>query len=111
MPPLFPAMGGSAAVKRGHVPERTCVGCGRKTAKASLVRFAAAPDGTVRLDRLGVLPGRGAYVCGPACMAQALRRDRLGRALRQRLPDHALDALRQWAEQGVNVGGNETEAK
>ena len=53
-------------------PVRTCVGCGRRAAQSTLVRFAAV-DGRVQRGRR--LSGRGAYVCrSRACFAQARSR-------------------------------------
>jgi predicted RNA-binding protein YlxR (DUF448 family) len=61
-------------------PVRTCVGCGRRAAQSSLVRFAAV-DGCVQAGRR--LPGRGAYVCpSRVCFAQARRRRAFARSLR-----------------------------
>ncbi len=61
-------------------PVRTCVGCGRRAAQSSLIRFAAV-DGRVQPGRR--LSGRGAYVCpSRACFAQARRRRAFARSLR-----------------------------
>jgi predicted RNA-binding protein YlxR (DUF448 family) len=77
------------------VPRRRCVGCGRVAPKPELIRIAAVTlDGTpgrrAVQDRDGTLPGRGAYVCRSAdttvpvadCLARALRRGGIARALR-----------------------------
>ena len=64
-------------------PERMCVGCRRRDAKASLLRVVRAPDGSVGPDRGGSAPGRGAYVHrDPGCVEAAFARDALRRALR-----------------------------
>ncbi|MEU6529950.1 YlxR family protein [Streptomyces sp. NPDC046928] len=79
-------------------PERTCVGCRERAAKADLLRIVAIEDECVP-DRRGTLPGRGAYV-HPAlvCLDQATRRRAFTRALRA---PGALDtkALRRYVEQ------------
>ncbi|MFI5010273.1 MAG: YlxR family protein [Solirubrobacterales bacterium] len=73
------------------MPRRRCVGCGRVAPKPELVRLAATGDGRRRvavIDRAGVLPGRGAYLCrsqdglDPQCLALAERRGGVARALR-----------------------------
>jgi predicted RNA-binding protein YlxR (DUF448 family) len=91
------------------VPRRRCVGCGRIAPKSELVRIAAtdrvasgetdrgtagATEGArsrrAVLDRAGTLPGRGAYLClgatagepAVACLALAIRRGGIARALR-----------------------------
>jgi predicted RNA-binding protein YlxR (DUF448 family) len=57
-----------------------------------LLRIAAAPDGT--LDTGRTAPGRGAWVCSPACFDLAARRDALERALRRPVPKPELEGLR-----------------
>ncbi|MFI1564497.1 YlxR family protein [Streptomyces sp. NPDC020490] len=81
-------------------PERTCVGCRERAAKADLLRIVAIEDECVP-DPHGTLPGRGAYV-HPAsvCLDQAVRRRAFTRALRA---PGALDtkALRRYVEQST----------
>lgn len=43
-------------------PERKCIVSGEVGPKSGLIRFVAAPDGTVLPDLLGKLPGRGFWV-------------------------------------------------
>ncbi|MFZ4516792.1 MAG: YlxR family protein [Microthrixaceae bacterium] len=64
------------------MPERTCVGCRRRSAPDGLVRLRL---GTDRLE-LGPGPGRGAWICGPDCLARAARSGALTRALRRSVP-------------------------
>jgi predicted RNA-binding protein YlxR (DUF448 family) len=71
------------------------VGCGRVAPKVELVRIAVARDCAARPgravpDREGTMPGRGAYLCrgtdavtpAEACLARAMRRGGIARALR-----------------------------
>ncbi|WP_078919115.1 YlxR family protein [Streptomyces sp. NRRL S-481] len=79
-------------------PERTCVGCRERAAKADLLRIVAIRDTCVP-DPRGTLPGRGAYIHPAAvCLDQAVRRRAFTRALRA---PGALDtkALRRYVEQ------------
>jgi predicted RNA-binding protein YlxR (DUF448 family) len=67
---------------RGHVPVRTCAGCGRKAPKSQLRRFVA------RGGRLAVAgpadPGRGAYTCDRLlCFERAAARRAFARTLRR----------------------------
>ncbi|MCH0567464.1 MULTISPECIES: YlxR family protein [unclassified Streptomyces] len=63
-------------------PERTCVGCRERAAKAELLRTVAI-EGECVPDPRGTLPGRGAYVHPvPVCLDQAVRRRAFTRALR-----------------------------
>jgi uncharacterized protein len=64
-------------------PSRTCLGCRRVHAKASLVRLTRDANGVVNIDRAATAGGRGAYVCrDTACVARALQRGRLAHAFR-----------------------------
>jgi len=76
-------------------PERTCVGCRRKGPKRELVRFVAM-GASVRMDRTGNAPGRGAYVHSDReCGREAVRRGGLARALRASFsPDEVSNLLR-----------------
>ncbi len=72
--------------RRGHIPERRCIGCGRRRPRTELARFAAQSDGPqtrlVRDDR-SRLPGRGAYLCpGSECFERAATRRGFARATR-----------------------------
>jgi uncharacterized protein len=49
------------AVRRKHVPQRTCVGCREVLPKRSLIRIVRAPE-AVQVDTTGKLAGRGAYL-------------------------------------------------
>ncbi|MCL1981176.1 MAG: DUF448 domain-containing protein [Proteobacteria bacterium] len=73
-------------MRRGHVPLRTCRGCGRKGPQAELLRFIVA-DGVLTEDQRGVLAGRGIYCCNHTTCRERLakskkirkRTDRAGR--------------------------------
>ncbi|HEY4267760.1 MAG TPA: YlxR family protein, partial [Galbitalea sp.] len=63
-------------------PVRTCLGCRQRAPRSSLVRLVAR-DGRVVVDAAARLPGRGAWVHpAPECVASAVQRKALGRALR-----------------------------
>jgi uncharacterized protein len=72
-------------------PTRTCIACRRPAAKPTLLRLAAV-DGTVQVDPLARLPGRGAYVCSrQECVEVALRREGAAVARGLRLNRSAVD--------------------
>jgi len=69
-----------------HVPQRTCVACGRTDAKRGLVRLVRVAGGGVEIDTTGRKNGRGAYLCATrACWESGLKKDRLEHALRTSL--------------------------
>ena len=81
-----------------HIPERTCIGCGRKAAKRELVRIVRTPSGEVVMDPTGREGGRGSYLCPqPSCWEAALRKGRLAHALRAPIPVGSQQALREYA--------------
>ncbi|MGZ6707950.1 MAG: YlxR family protein [Solirubrobacteraceae bacterium] len=77
--------GAAGITSSRHVPERRCIGCGRRAPKPQLRRLALEGDRVVA-DPDGTRPGRGAYVCGAECAATALQRRALGRAFRRSVP-------------------------
>ena len=80
-------------------PVRTCVGCRRKAGKSELVRLVWQQS--VKVDPAQREPGRGAYLHpGPDCVALAVKRRSLGRALRVTGVDPEVLAHR-WAESGA----------
>lgn len=77
-----------------HVPQRTCIACRSTEAKRGLVRVVRTPEGRVELDLTGKKNGRGAYVHElRACWDEALKKERLSRALKVTVPIADLQAL------------------
>jgi predicted RNA-binding protein YlxR (DUF448 family) len=77
-------------------PIRSCVACRTTSDKRDLLRVVRTPEGDIRLDRTGKVPGRGAYLCGAKeCTARALKQNKLGRALRCDLPESIKSELEQ----------------
>lgn len=71
---------------KGHIPIRTCISCGRKGSKKSMIRLVLSERGRLVIDRSGSAPGRGAYVCNEARCIELLREGRrLARAFRRRI--------------------------
>jgi len=70
-------------MKKKRVPLRTCIGCREVKPKSDLVRIVRTPDGEIRLDNDGKLPGRGAYLCAKKeCFQEAMKKKAFGRALK-----------------------------
>lgn len=92
-------MSAKALAKPRHVPQRTCVGCRETGAKREFVRVVRTPIGTVEVDPTGKKSGRGAYLCQRVeCWQAALKKDRLGHALRTTLSEADRTVLLQYAE-------------
>ena len=77
---------------KGHVPTRSCAGCGARAPKGELIRFVAR-DG--ELAPGNGAPGRGVYThCRLACFERAASRRAFSRTLRSTVRvDPALAAL------------------
>ncbi len=83
-------------MKQRKIPQRMCVGCKTMKAKRELVRVVRTPEGEVLVDLTGKKSGRGAYVCADeSCLDQALKGDRLGRALEVKIEQPVADRLRE----------------
>jgi len=82
-----------------HIPQRTCVGCRTTSAKREFVRIVRTPEASVKVDPTGKLSGRGAYLCATRpCWEDALKKDRLARALRTTVSPHDRAELLSYAE-------------
>jgi uncharacterized protein len=85
-----------------HVPQRTCVACGKTEAKRQLVRLVRLDGGVVEVDLTGRKTGRGAYLCATAaCWENVLKRDRLEHALRTSITSDNRERLLQY---GLGLG-------
>ena len=83
-----------------HVPQRTCVSCRETADKRGLIRVVRTPEGAVEVDEKGKKAGRGAYLCHRwECWQEAIKRERLARALRVKLWEADKDALRAYADE------------
>ena len=86
------------ALRPRRVPQRTCIACRSTEAKRGLVRVVRTPEARVELDPTGKKNGRGAYVHeSRACWDEALKKDRLGRALKVAIPAEDFEPLKAHA--------------
>ncbi|WP_074467893.1 MULTISPECIES: YlxR family protein [Streptomyces] len=76
-------------------PQRTCVGCRKRSDKPDLLRVVLTAGRCVP-DLRGTLPGRGAYLHPTsACLEQAVRRRAFNRAFRGPGPFDVAELRRQ----------------
>ena len=77
-----------------RVPERQCMGCGKKGEKSSFVRIVADEQGRVFLDLSGKAGGRGAYLCRDiACLEKAKKRHAFSRSFRKEIGENLIAEL------------------
>jgi len=62
-------------MNRGHIPERTCRGCGRKSPRSVLLRFTVV-EGALVEEQSGSLPGKGIYCCNESTCRQRLAKSK-----------------------------------
>ena len=85
-----------------HIPQRTCVACGRIRPKRELIRLVRIADGGVEVDSDGRKAGRGAYLCPvPECWQAGLKKGRLEYVLRTSLTE---DNRQQLVKYGKELG-------
>ena len=87
-------------MQQRKIPLRRCTGCNEQKPKKELVRVVRSPQGEIALDRVGKMPGRGAYLCrNAACLERAVRSRALQRALECEIPPQTLELLRTQIEE------------
>lgn len=86
-------------MQQRKIPLRRCTGCNEQKPKKELVRVVRSPQGEIALDRVGKMPGRGAYLCPSAqCLAKARKAKRLERALDAQIPPEVFERIEQEIE-------------
>lgn len=86
-------------MQQRKIPLRRCTGCNEQKPKKELVRVVRSPQGEIALDRVGKMPGRGAYLCPSAqCLAKARKAKRLERALEAQIPPEVYERIEQVIE-------------
>lgn len=85
------------AVRRKHIPLRTCVGCRETLPKRSLIRIVRNEQG-VQVDPTGKMIGRGAYLHNQrSCWERSLKGS-LAKALKTELTEEERERLAAFAE-------------
>ena len=83
-------------MQQRKIPLRRCTGCNEQKPKKELVRVVRSPQGEIALDRVGKMPGRGAYLC--PSLAKARKAKRLERALEAQIPPEVYERIEQEIE-------------
>ena len=77
-------------------PLRKCIGCNEMKDKRQLIRIVRNSEGEIKIDPIGKLPGRGAYICKNVdCFDAAVKAKRLERAFKSKIPDDIYPTLRE----------------
>ena len=71
------------------------MGCNQKKDKKDLIRIVKSKDGTINIDKVGKLEGRGAYICDSVdCLEKVKKSKRLEKIFETKLDDEIYDKLR-----------------
>ena len=85
--------------KQRKIPQRQCLGCNEHRPKKELIRVVKKPDGSVELDLVGKVSGRGAYICHDIkCFRRARKSRRIEHNLECTIPDELYDAMEREIE-------------
>ena len=80
--------------KEQRLPIRKCTGCNEHFPKNELVRILRTPEGSIVVDAVAKMSGRGAYICKNAdCLKKARQKKRLESALDTAIPDEVYERL------------------
>ena len=82
------------------IPMRMCTGCREMKPKKELIRVVKTPEGEIKLDAVGKLNGRGAYICRDMeCFSKAQKKHSLERSLKCSISEEIYEKLRQEIEE------------
>ena len=81
------------------IPQRQCLGCNEHRPKKELMRVVKRPDGSVELDLVGKVSGRGAYICRDIkCFRRARKSRRIEHNLECTISEEIYDAMEREIE-------------
>ncbi len=81
------------------IPQRQCLGCNEHRPKKELIRVVKRPDGSVELDLVGKVSGRGAYICRDVkCFRRARKSRRIEHSLECAISEQLYDAMEREIE-------------
>lgn len=76
------------------IPLRQCLGCREMKPKDQLLRVVKSPDGGIKFDQKGKLPGRGAYLCKEEpCIKKANKTRALERGFSKPIPSELYEEI------------------
>jgi|YelNatPaOPRAMG01_1025707.scaffolds.fasta_scaffold01331_15 predicted RNA-binding protein YlxR (DUF448 family) len=97
--------------KKGHIPIRTCIGCGEKKPKREMIRIVRQEE-NIFIDPTGKASGRGAYICvNLDCLDKALKKKALPYALKCSISSEEIENLKINLEKEISKRGERNEKK
>ena len=81
------------------IPMRMCTGCREMKPKKELIRVVKTPEGEIKLDTVGKVNGRGAYICKcKECLQKAQKANALSRAFECQVSTQVYESLERSIE-------------
>lgn len=78
------------------IPMRMCTGCREMHPRTELIRVVKTPEGEIKLDTVGRVNGRGAYLCkNRECLIRAEKSNALARAFEMNVGSDIYEKLRK----------------
>ena len=75
--------------------QRTCIGCNTKKNKNDLMRIVKDKNGIIKIDNIGKMPGRGAYICNNiACLENAKKKRKLEKSFSCKIDENIYENIR-----------------
>lgn len=82
-------------MKTRKIPMRSCVVTREKYPKSELLRIVRTPEGEVKIDEIGKMNGKGAYIKKDIeVLEKAIKSKALERALLVKIPSDIYDEIR-----------------
>ena len=92
-------------MKNKQVLIRKCIACNNRKLKKFLIRVCRTNNDTVEIDTSFKKEGRGAYICNESkqCIENAIKFNKLSRALRTNIPVEIVEKLQKKIEEIQNI--------
>lgn len=75
--------------------QRTCIGCNIKKDKEEFIRIVKNKEGSIEIDELKKMQGRGAYICKDInCLEKAIKKRKLERSFSSKVEENIYEKLR-----------------
>lgn len=82
-------------MKSKKIPLRMCIACREMKTKSEMLRIVRTPTGEYKLDTVGKVAGRGAYICDdPKCIELCVKKKLLNKVFSSEIPDEIYEYIR-----------------
>lgn len=83
-------------MKSKKIPQRMCIACRTMKEKGNMLRIVRTPTGEIKLDTVGKVAGRGAYICDESkCIETCIKKKLLNKVFSCEIPEEIYDYIRE----------------